>query len=120
MKGGKIYIAILLLGIFVYPGIYLPFHVLEHHSHEHSVFTGICGEYLPDNSTQKVGQYVYLNDHCPLFEYKIPLSDLFNHFFCNSVSPIVYNLIVEDVIYYTLKYFCLNRIPRAPPSTYLS
>ncbi|QGY43978.1 hypothetical protein GM418_10010 [Maribellus comscasis] len=103
------YIAISFLLVFLLPGVYQPFHVIEHHGHKHHCSHGIC-------SLEEPGHPVFQKDeHCFVCDFEFTLSDLpreFNNLFCEYFLRDVRPLRVQDIFSFEV---ILSTSPRAPP-----
>jgi len=76
----KIHIAIIAWGIFIFPVIFQPAHVVWHHSAGHNENCGDSCETsfrnpIPQNSVS----ISEIDDHCPICEYKFTINSLPEH-----------------------------------------
>ncbi len=115
MRSKKKYIAILLLGVFVLPVIYLPWHILCHHRHDENTEENIS--FHSDKSDFTLHNHKKWDKvtHCSICEYQIPVFNFFQIFVYKSFTSVNNGVLVENIIKPHIKYVCLIRIPRAPP-----
>ncbi|MDX8340246.1 hypothetical protein SLH46_13685 [Draconibacterium sp. IB214405] len=115
MSNLKIHIALVFLGIFVFPIAYQPYHIVRHHSekadchHEccHLVHDEPDGVTFKDNSGEE--------ESCPICDYHFPVKDLPKPLFFTAAIPIVQNSLVEIEIKRACKQVISTKTPRAPP-----
>nr|WP_321357304.1 hypothetical protein [uncultured Draconibacterium sp.] len=116
MKSLKIHIAFLLLGIFVFPIAYQPYHIVRHHSEKTDCHHPSCHlKYeKPDGLVLDINTDGY--ESCPICDYHFPVNDLPRPLFYTPVIPIVQNSLVEIEIKRACKQVISSKTPRAPPA----
>jgi hypothetical protein len=126
----RLYTVLWLLGIFVFPIIFQPWHIIQHHGHEHgsSVYIHETAQYHGHAhhhdtdcshasvlSFESIKTQDHSHDPCYICDYKFPVKDLptpiqpgfISHQFKELPSG---NLVYPDL----LRVFSLTN-PRAPP-----
>jgi hypothetical protein len=89
MKGMRRHIAVYLAGIFIFPVLFQPWHIIHHHGHE-------CPDHHEKGDpchTKPVPGFTILNqipghDHCYVCDFKFPVNDLPNSFNIYTVPHI--------------------------------
>jgi hypothetical protein len=110
-------IALFLFGIFSFPLIYQPFHVVVHHSHSHCTHCSVNYSILNANWGYQALDTAKVNEEpCPICNYHFPLNEI----------PAEYSLL-QKIVFETGQIYPVplngyskniysNLIPRAPPT----
>jgi hypothetical protein len=106
-----------LFGIFSFPLIYQPFHVVVHHGHSHCAHcTIICSESHSDFGFAVFADTDEKEEPCPICNYHFPINEIPAEFL--SLQNIVIK--TGQVFSVTLKGYSNNHFsnlkPRAPPT----
>lgn len=106
-------IAFFLFGIFNFPMIYQPFHVVVHHGHTHDLVS--CSEHHSDYGFQVFDIIEDIETFCPICNYHFPLNEIPAEFL--SLHKV--DIETGQVFSVPLKGYSNNTwsdlIPRAPP-----
>jgi len=112
----KKHIAILLIGIFIFPLLFQPLHVLLHHKYHpflcantsfETVFVGESTD-LHFHQTDK-------NERCPICDYHFSLNQLPPVIVSVAVVPLLMSTVHEKNISASIVEFNSVKSPRAPP-----
>nr|WP_319267722.1 hypothetical protein [uncultured Draconibacterium sp.] len=111
----KVHIALVLLGIFIFPIAYQPYHIVRHHSIKADCHHHCCHlqDEEPDGVIFDISTDGYEN--CPICDYHFPVNDLPRHLFFSPVIPLSQSSLVEIEIKRACKQVISSKTPRAPP-----
>ncbi|WP_319503490.1 hypothetical protein [uncultured Draconibacterium sp.] len=115
MKGIKVHITLLLLGIFVFPIAYQPYHIVRHHSQKAECHHECCHIKHEEAHDVTFNSYSGEDERCPICDYHFPVNDLPRLLFFTPATPHVLNSVVEIEIKRACKHAISTKIPRAPP-----
>lgn len=109
------HIALVLLGVFIFPIAYQPYHTVRHHSKDlhchhncsHAKQEKPAGLHLDVFSAKK--------EHCSICEYHFPVNDLPKLFFFTSATSILKSSNYELKIKRAYQQVVSTKTPRAPP-----
>jgi len=112
----KNHIAILLMGIFTFPIIFQPVHILWHHYHG---YQGIRHSFSDESSENNIVIYSETHSHqevfCPVCEFKFSINSIPKVFVFKSIVPVI---LLLYKVFITKEYYrqvFTNKSPRAPP-----
>lgn len=106
------HIAIILLGVFIFPVVFQQVHIMRHHSHDHGACILVMDPDSPDGN--KVSSQ-RKDSHCLLCEYKLSVISLLDIVFITSTVNIIEDLETELVSFCPLQILFSSESPRAPP-----
>jgi hypothetical protein len=116
VKTLKSHIALLLLGIFTFPIVFQPFHLLQHQS------TGACFEHLCCQTEAAVkvtlpGIHFESQDkeECPVCEYDFAVKDLPGSSLFRTFTPVTHRSLKKPVNDLAFPQVYSTKTPRAPP-----
>ena len=116
LKNLKKHIALLMLGVFCFPLLLQPIHVLRHHTqtshctaadHEHS-----CTKKLEKNT----GAAFHQNSHCAICEYEFYIYDIAQTSFVAPALPFINYIYDEYAVAQHYPNQCSQTPSRAPPT----
>lgn len=116
----KKHIAVILLGIFIFPITFQSIHIVWHHSHciSHNATCHNAVDY--HDYTGTAFHHSNSTDHCPICEYQLSINTLPDIPFFEAVIPIICGTFkVLSVTKPHQEVFALQS-PRAPPAQFLS
>jgi hypothetical protein len=115
LTGIKKHITLALLGIFVFPIVFQPFHIIWHHAEDSHCHHECC----PSEEKKPVGLIFDVfsanNEYCPICEYHFPVNDLPENFFFASATKTVTSSVYELKIKPAYQQITSTKTPRAPP-----
>lgn len=105
----------MLLGIFVFPIAYQPYHTVRHHSEKAD-----CHHECYQLTYEKTeGLVIDANtdgdEPCPICDYHFPVNDLPKPLFYIPATPVVQGAVAEKDIKPAFKQVISIKTPRAPP-----
>jgi hypothetical protein len=107
------HIAIILIGIFIFPVAFQSVHIVRHHGHEHSACLHICKIH-----SEYQGSYIQTPEkdkHCPICEYKFAINNLPSVSVYEANIPIIKLALDETIIGHPYLEVIESKSPRAPP-----
>ncbi len=113
----KNHIAIVLVGIFIFPVVFQPVHVIWHQS-PGSCIEHQCCKVEATESTSLPGMKFESQDdeHCPICEYQFPVKDLPEAFLFRPFTPLIHCSLEALVIDLAFPQPKSTKTPRAPPA----
>lgn len=115
MNGIKKHIAFILLGIFVFPIFYQPYHIVLHHSEELHCHHDCCSSKIEKSTDLIVDIYTEKEEPCPICNYHFPVNDIPGiSFFATSLIALkgqIYDLDIKRASQQVVSI----KTPRAPP-----
>jgi hypothetical protein len=110
-------IALFLFGIFSFPLIYQPFHVVVHHGHSHCTHcTVTCFESHSDFGFAIFDVIEEKEEPCPICNYHFPLNEIPAEFLSLQKIAIETGQVFSVPLKGYSKNIFSNLIPRAPPT----
>ena len=109
-------IAILLLGIFIFPITFQSFHIVWHHSHGYQDNHKLYHVEVTEKPSQADIRTASQKDkHCPICEYKFLINDLPKVPIFRSITPVIECSLNELEIQLPFQQLFLIKAPRSPP-----
>jgi len=111
----KNYIAIVFLGIFVFPMVYQPYHIVVHHSEEILCHHTCCHTETEQSSDVQFKIFSENDEPCPICNYHFPIKNLPKVFHFTSSLAVFEGFInpLQQIRIY--QQLVSIKIPRAPP-----
>jgi hypothetical protein len=106
------HIAIILLGMFIFPVVFQQFHIIRHHSHDQGAGILVINQDSPDCTKVSCQRK---DCHCPLCEYKFSIINMPDVFFFNAAINIIEGIEAESASSRPLQIPFSSASPRAPP-----
>ena len=123
MPGFKRHIVILLVGIFIFPLAYQPWHVVWHHSQELCSQHGCCQLNAEHSAKEAVGcDGPVLNptpekeEPCPICDYHFPVNILPKFFYYPTNNLVAESAVTDLKIRLPFQQVTSVKSPRAPPA----
>lgn len=110
------HIAVLLFGVFYFPILLQPVHIVWHHSHGYKCEKNLCSHTIINKDLRSDGEKVSEKEKiCPICEYQFSINDLAKISFFNPPIPAIACIYVEIAKQQPSKQEFSAKTPRAPP-----
>jgi hypothetical protein len=117
MVGLSRHIAVLLLGVFLFPVVFQAIHITWHQVHDDHITHHFCHADLIVQHSQPDEEILSEKEnYCPVCEYKFSINDLPKISVYRTVIPVIVGSVRETQIQLLFQSVILIKSPRAPPA----